>query len=91
MKPDLEAIKARCDVATPGPWKMHKHCDESDHMQVHDTKGVVCETSLYGFEYPEQWDNGIFIAHARQDIPELLAYIDELEDKLSDHGIPLPY
>lgn len=79
MNKRLEEIKARCEAATSGPWEMRKHCDESDHMQIHDTKGIVCETSLFGFEYPEQWCNGEFIANARQDIPYLLDYIKILE------------
>lgn len=60
----LADLEAKAKAATPGPWKMKKDCDESDHMQVWDSTGVVCETPLYGFEYPEQWKNGRFIAAA---------------------------
>lgn len=60
----LVDLEARAKAATPGPWEMKKDCDESDHMQVWDFVGVVCETPLYGFEYPEQWENGYFIAAA---------------------------
>lgn len=60
----LADLEAKAKAATPGPWKMKKDCDESAHMQVWDSAGVVCETPLYGFEYPEQWENGRFIAAA---------------------------
>lgn len=60
----LTDLEDKAKAATPGPWEMKKDCDESAHMQVWDSAGVVCETPLYGFEYPEQWENGRFIAAA---------------------------
>jgi len=75
-RPDLEAIRKRCEAATPEPWAAVR-CGEDAPA------GVV--------QRLEEGDNDIFelvdgedadcefAAHARQDIPEMLAYIAELE------------
>lgn len=85
MKPDIEAIRGRCDASTPGPWRVDGSTYDED-----------CNEHLapYGLEGPNErliWSSGggeyahpdmataQFIAHARTDIPALLAYIDELE------------
>ena len=65
--------------ATPLPWKMEKHCDESAHMEVADSVGIVCTTPFYGFEYPEQWTNGEYIAAACNSVPRLLTALEAAE------------
>lgn len=79
---ELDAIRARAEAATKGPWACADPM-KYDKMQVTGSMGQVCKTDLYGFEYPQCWDNGDFIAHARTDIPALLSYIAELEAKLA--------
>ena len=85
MRPDIDAIRARCDASTPGPWRVDGSTYDED-----------CNEHLapYGLEGPNErliWSSGggeyahpdmataQFIANARTDIPALLAYIDELE------------
>lgn len=92
MKPDLDAIRARCEAATPGPWRVDGSTYDED-----------CNEHLapYGLEGPNErliWSSGggeyahpdmataQFIAAARTDIPALLAYIDELERRLKEIG-----
>lgn len=68
IEKELAAIAARAKAATEGPWHWREF-----------------EKSLRraGYEDNEQTDlNASFIAHARTDIPRLLAYIEELEKKL---------
>lgn len=90
-RPNLIEIKARCEAATEGPWvttcadeypmlynDLYKGCFgiEDDNRNI--SKGIsIC--------YPEGRMNksdAKFIAHARQDIPDLLKYVEELEGKL---------
>ncbi|BAL77316.1 hypothetical protein [Bradyrhizobium cosmicum] len=70
---DIEAIKSRRDQATPGPWKSFIEAREktsgSDFIQ---TEGE--DIYLTGATGADQ----DFIAHARQDIPRLIAEIERL-------------
>ena len=74
-RPDLDAIRARCDAATPGPWTY----DETGYVDI----GVPRSRSIaIGIEVDATAkSDGDFIAHARTDIPALLAYIEELEGR----------
>lgn len=63
MKADRQAIRARCEATSPGPW---------------DTGGVIdvgyvfrCPAPSEGGVFKVQ-DNREFIAHAREDVPALL-------------------
>lgn len=71
---EIEAIKARCEQATAGPWKSFIETREkisgSDFIQ---TGGE--DIYLTGATEADQ----DFIAHARQDIPRLIAEIERLK------------
>ncbi len=86
---DLDAIERRANAATPGPWTYHDGCgyvevppcgaiefkpgwERSVHFlaRVHNNH-VEGEDGL-GFD-------GAFIAHARTDVPALVARVRELE------------
>lgn len=84
------AIKARADAATPGPWVVSSEYASGvdlgykpDHER---TWGYGCGNDfvcdLNDGEYheyhnkAEQLANASFIAHARQDIPDLLAEVE---------------
>lgn len=75
---ELESIKERCEKATEGPWNYY-HED-----------GVVTTSdpdACYAPEIVEEVGhgyNGEFIAHAREDIPKLLAEINELRNRLDE-------
>lgn len=71
-RPDLEAIEARANGATPGPWWRAHHAAwevEAPPNQVVADCGTVDAASL----------DARFIAAARADIPTLVAYARELE------------
>lgn len=80
-KPDIEAIKARVDATTEGPWEAVRNrygYDVTETWAV-EPKGPsvhnVCHVTV-GAEDAE------FIAHARSDIPALLAYVEQLEAQI---------
>lgn len=68
---ELTAIRERVEKATEGPWQPYYEYDGEAR--------VISHTNDYGevATYMEE-DNAAFIAHARQDIPKLLAEIDRL-------------
>ncbi|MBR0957025.1 hypothetical protein [Bradyrhizobium japonicum] len=70
---EIEAIKARCEQATAGPWK--SFIEKRDKISGPDfiqTEGE--DIYLTGATLADQE----FIAHARQDIPRLIAEIERL-------------
>jgi hypothetical protein len=83
-RPDLEAIRARCEAATPGPWT-----PESEQGHGRGVRAIAsvawCPVSCVvggksqSIVARDASRNARFIAHARADIPALLAYIEELE------------
>lgn len=81
MTPDeLAAIKALVDAATEGPWRT------GDQWNSAGTVGVLSAKSTHGNEdiVASCCDHGAdpadaqFIAHARQDVPRLLAEVERL-------------
>lgn len=98
-KPNLDAIRARVEAATEGPWHI-----ENDSEQDYEVGIPYSEwpSVLVGPEnaFPSEWAKGHgetrrvqevpellpsdaeFISHARQDVPALLAYIEQLEAQL---------
>lgn len=56
---ELKAIEARCNAATPGPWKHSTWTDQ--------TGEVYSALDIDPFEH----DNAAFIAAAREDVPKL--------------------
>jgi len=71
---ELDAIRARAEAATPGPWKGLEYfwgINGSD-------KNLVVRDMGAGRHAKENQANQDFIAHAREDIPALLAEIDLL-------------
>lgn len=65
---ELAAIAARAEAATPGPWQVVPRCTERDW----DIEGP--EEAYYRGQFARRTD-AEFIAHARADIPALLAHI----------------
>jgi len=82
---DLEAIAARCEAATPGPWEVL-----SD--QLVDTVWLNAATPeddkpIALFDYrPGALNraNADFVAHARQDVPVLLAAMRSMQQRIQD-------
>ncbi|MSP03082.1 MAG: hypothetical protein EXR07_18845 [Acetobacteraceae bacterium] len=71
---ELAAMKKRADAATPGPWK--SYVEGREEMSGSDF--IMTEADdiyLTGATVADQ----DFIAHARQDIPRLIAEIERLK------------
>ncbi len=80
----LMEIKARCEAATPGPWTSfiegRDHTSGDSFIQRGILDAWQEELYLTGATVADH----DFIAHARQDIPLLLAEIERLQ-ALVDH------
>lgn len=85
-KQELAQIAERCEKATGGPWvwedyrgaDLPKLLGKDEYVMTFGTLGED-----YALEGVEPSDNdAAFIAHAREDIPKLLAEIDRLNRKL---------
>lgn len=91
---DHEAIRRRAEAATPGPWNCHDFGtpgqEEPSSIVVH--AGEFNWRELYedgesAIAWMPGWDSdhaadAEFIAHAREDVPALLALVDELLTEL---------
>ena len=75
---EMTEIKFRCEQATPGPWKSYVETRDrivgSDFIStggedIYLTGGTVADQD--------------FIAHARQDIPKLIAEVERLRNLLA--------
>lgn len=71
---ELTAIRGREQAATPGPWFYHPRTEEIYYGDPGDDRNnyMICN--------PEDFE---FAAHARTDIPALLAEIDRLRAEVS--------
>jgi len=75
-RPDLEAIRKRYEAATPEPWEAVQYGEDAPHGVVQCLDAF--DNDIFDLVDGEAADCE-FAAHARQDVPELLAYIAELE------------
>ena len=79
---ELHAMRVRCDAATPGPWKSYvegrDHTSGSSFIMTGEGGSRGPDIELSGATSPDQ----DFIAHARQDVPRLIAELERLRDLL---------
>jgi hypothetical protein len=71
----LKQIEERCNKATTGPWKGFWR---GNTVKSHYIWSPVEQKNICSSISPKT-KNADFIAHARQDIPDLLAYVRELQ------------
>jgi len=81
---ELDEIKARCDAATPGPWVEER---DEDSLQAivsgeEDVIGAWCDPGGGDFGPAISDEDASFIAHAREDIPALLAEVERLRKRV---------
>lgn len=84
MIPEIEAIRARLEAATPGPWtKTKSNNPETRVCQVHSAQGAVC-APFWGptRSLDEANRNAAFIAHAPEDIRALLDCVEGMSKAL---------
>lgn len=81
MPPEqLAEIKARADRATPGPWHKVSDCPHPSELcsGCSETWTGVREAYAPG-DSEREYENADFIAHARSDIPALIAALEEAQ------------
>jgi hypothetical protein len=80
---ELRAIEARCNAATKGPWQSfiegRDHVAGSDFIRTGGLDDQCPDIELSGATHADQ----DFIAHARQDVPALIAEIRRLTAQLA--------
>lgn len=79
-KAELKAIKARADKATPGAWREFHYPEISYGHRVEGGGRCVSESNTRDRE--QDCFDGKFIAHAREDIPALLAWVGQLQEQI---------
>ncbi|HEX6682270.1 MAG TPA: hypothetical protein VF062_05720 [Candidatus Limnocylindrales bacterium] len=95
---ELAEIEERAEAATPGPWYAHFIDDDHfanlvavstkpESVRIGHSDTVAATLIQFPARYvdiaDERWDeNAYFIAHARQDIPRLLAEVRRLRKLL---------
>jgi hypothetical protein len=76
----VAAIQARCEQATSGPWCFDDHVvtpgDTPDQWHVYEA--LEDDPPLFSSDFGSKADAD-FIAHARQDVPDLLAALAQAE------------
>ena len=75
----LDAIRARCEAATPGEWTA---VWRGNTVKSHAVITKIFGQSITGGISPRT-GNAEFIAHARTDVPDLLAEIERLTAELA--------
>lgn len=77
---ELDAVLARAEAATPGPWHATNQVRDDRVWQIEDVKheDEICD--LDNDERAEH--NARFIAHARTDVPALVAEVRRLRGGL---------
>ena len=97
---ELREVRERCEAATAPPWiwpdsGLYDDClvapndpIDSDDQEYHDTQGTTPPPTRIivtdGGYYPPHNGDRDFIAHAREDIPNLLTHIDALQARLEE-------
>jgi hypothetical protein len=76
MSENLEVIEARAAAATPGPWVVHTSDGSWDIYE-----GVPATVLILSAHRHEQ--DAMFVAHARADIPALVAEVRRLKAALA--------
>lgn len=78
------AIARRADAATPGPWRTWPDGTE-ESVESESVGRFICHLNSNMRQFRE---DALFIAHAREDIPRLLAALDAAEHARDEDGLP---
>ena len=90
---ELNAIEARANVATPGPWLMRESEDIGDRVveAISAVKGPLFEDIVKtdSGTYPPGLNDAAFIAAARDDVPALVAEVRALKEQIANLDLRL--
>lgn len=82
---ELQACRDRAEAATPGPWEMSRRDDVMGGFDYFVEAGPLCVAVAAEDARPTRGmgakRDAAFIAHARTDVPRLLATIDALKER----------
>jgi len=90
---DLKGIRQREQAATSGPWKCWNGWGEQSDGSIRCERIGTTDPDAWrgirpnNFECPDLWGMKAdfeFIAHARQDIPDLLAEVERLRQRVHE-------
>jgi hypothetical protein len=80
---ELQACRDRAEAATPGPWEMSRRDDVMGGFDYFVEAGPLCVAVAAEDARPTRGmgakRDAAFIAHARTDVPRLLATVDHAE------------
>lgn len=85
----LEAIRKRAEAATPGPWEVWTGCSWRRIGSSRTAREVILPTNHPSDNHPDlsmREEDGEFVAHAREDIPALLAEVERLRGEIETLG-----
>lgn len=77
----LDAIQARVDAATEGPWCLTGEPEEVKAVAKYTSANGI-STGIYITDLVESDEDAEFIAHARTDVPALLALVREQQARI---------
>jgi hypothetical protein len=77
---ELNAIRARAEAATPGPWRQGTHAPHAVYREGENQGHIAAAGPMARGTLADV----AFIAHARTDIPALLAHVDTLRAVVTD-------
>lgn len=89
MTPErLAEIEARAEAATPGEWVQSTYAGGQVDRQVMISGVPKMQTmAAIGNASDNRWADIAFIAHSRQDIPDLIAEVKRLREIVGDFEI----
>lgn len=81
----LDEIAARADAATEGPWRaLGTGAAGGDHWYICDDGEAIASISAQdGINEDQREPDAEFIAHAREDVPKLVAALRAIEELLA--------
>jgi hypothetical protein len=80
---ELKQIEDRANAATPGPW-VHDTAQSESAVICGHTPGVVCDWRKDAAAF----DDCVFIAHTRADVPNLIAEVKRLREVITQGVYP---
>lgn len=76
----LDEIEARAEAATPGPWEWHPYMSSGATLAKPNHPGHEVNILKTTDDWPPVADDAEFIAHARTDVPALVAALRAVLD-----------
>ena len=82
---ELQAIRQRCERATPGSWYHGQNVKHEHNVYGPQQEDITPAFADQNYGRPMVPEDATFIAHARTDVPALLAEVERLRAALADY------